>query len=107
MQSVSSRIWTRVAVSNSYDDNLYTISGVHIFPNAISLKMNIKAWLKFELTPRQKSSNLAAPPFQKYEYRFKNRYMRTQDSVEKINCQTKIDFLLCLQSFNVAVFDNW
>ena len=25
MQSVSSRIWTRVAVSNSYDDNHYTI----------------------------------------------------------------------------------
>ena len=24
MQSVSSRIWTRVAVSNSYDDNDYT-----------------------------------------------------------------------------------
>ena len=24
MQSVSSRIWTRVAVSNSYDDNGYT-----------------------------------------------------------------------------------
>ena len=24
MQSVSSRIWTRVAVSNSYDDNHYT-----------------------------------------------------------------------------------
>ncbi len=24
MQSVSSRIWTRVAVSNSYDDNNYT-----------------------------------------------------------------------------------
>ena len=26
MQSVSSRIWTRVAVSISYDDNLYTTS---------------------------------------------------------------------------------
>ena len=25
MQSVSSRIWTRVAVSSSYDDNHYTI----------------------------------------------------------------------------------
>ena len=25
MQSVSSRIWTRVAVSNSYDDNDYTM----------------------------------------------------------------------------------
>ena len=26
MQSVSSRIWTRVAVSSSYDDNDYTTS---------------------------------------------------------------------------------
>ena len=30
MQSVSSRIWTRVAVSNSYDDNDYT-TGTSIF----------------------------------------------------------------------------
>ena len=29
MQSVSSRIWTRVAVSNSYDDNHYTTSTSH------------------------------------------------------------------------------
>ena len=28
MQSVSSRIWTRVAVSISYDDNDYTTEGV-------------------------------------------------------------------------------
>ena len=26
MQSVSSRIWTRIVVSNSYDDNHYTTS---------------------------------------------------------------------------------
>ena len=25
MQSVSSKIWTRIVVSNSYDDNHYTI----------------------------------------------------------------------------------
>ena len=30
MQSVSSRIWTRVAVSNSYDDNDYTTIGEYI-----------------------------------------------------------------------------
>ena len=29
MQSVSSRIWTRVAVTNSYDDNHYT-TGTYI-----------------------------------------------------------------------------
>ena len=28
MQSVSSRIWTRVAVSISYDDNHYTIISI-------------------------------------------------------------------------------
>ena len=37
MQSVSSRIWTRVAVSNSYDDNHYTTG------------TSIIAWLEFEL----------------------------------------------------------
>ena len=32
MQSVSSRIWTRVAVSISYDDNHYTTgTSIHIF----------------------------------------------------------------------------
>ena len=30
MQSVSSRIWTRVAVSISYDDNHYT-TGISVF----------------------------------------------------------------------------
>ena len=30
MQSVSSRIWTRVAVSISYDDNHYTLTGTTI-----------------------------------------------------------------------------
>ena len=30
MQSVSSRIWTRVAVSNSYDDNDYTTGTLFI-----------------------------------------------------------------------------
>ena len=29
MQSVSSRIWTRVAVSISYDDNHYTTGTLH------------------------------------------------------------------------------
>ena len=36
MQSVSSRIWTRVAVSISYDDNHYTIIIIIII---ISLKL--------------------------------------------------------------------
>ena len=32
MQSVSSRIWTRVAVSISYDDNVYTTgTSIHIY----------------------------------------------------------------------------
>ena len=30
MQSVSSRIWTRVTVSNSYDDNDYTTGSLDI-----------------------------------------------------------------------------
>ena len=56
MQSVSARIWTRVAVSISYDDNHYTTAPnaglrklhdtqlytVHPFPKSISVKWNIK-----------------------------------------------------------------
>ena len=44
MQSVSSRIWTRVAVSISYDDNHYT-TDIYIYNwtgNNISFKTNIK-----------------------------------------------------------------
>ena len=43
MQSVSSRIWTRVAVSNSYDDNHYTtgtstdIDYNHVLPKKIGV----------------------------------------------------------------------
>ena len=33
MQSVSSRIWTRVAVSISYDDNHYTTGILYIYCN--------------------------------------------------------------------------
>ena len=46
MQSVSSRIWTRVAVSISYDDNHYTTGT--FFHKFISLKMNVIARLEFE-----------------------------------------------------------
>ena len=63
MQSDSSRIWTRVAVSISYDDNHYTMGtsifyylthswedkGVHTFPKGICSKVNVIAQLEFEL----------------------------------------------------------
>ena len=53
MQSVSSRIWTRVAVSNSYDDNDYTtgtslavmIRGLKPFLRALVI-----AWRVLELS---------------------------------------------------------
>ena len=41
MQSVSSRIWTRVAVSNSYDDNDYTTGKIVLF-QAIQFTISIK-----------------------------------------------------------------
>ena len=44
MQSVLARIWTRVTVSISYDDNHYT-KGTS---KSICLKMNIIAQLGFE-----------------------------------------------------------
>ena len=46
MQSVSSRIWTHVAVSIFYDDNHYTTG---TFPNGFCPKVNVIAWLEFEL----------------------------------------------------------
>ena len=64
MQSVSTRIWTRVAVSISYDDNHYTTgtsffllfnpksgvhTGVHTFPKGICPKVNVIARREYEL----------------------------------------------------------
>ena len=66
MQSVSSRIWTRVAVSISYDDSHYTTGAacsllwyylahswedkwVQTFTKRISQVVNITACLEFEL----------------------------------------------------------
>ena len=46
MQSVSSRIWTRVAVFISYDDNHYTTGTI---TRGISPKVNAKVRLEFEL----------------------------------------------------------
>ena len=37
MQSVSSRIWTRVAVSISYDDNHYTTGTSRLIGRAITM----------------------------------------------------------------------
>ena len=40
MQSVSSRIWTRVAVSISYDDNNYTTGMVHFSESDMKIKIS-------------------------------------------------------------------
>ena len=47
MQSVSSRIWTRVAVSNSIDDNHYTIC---IYNNYLKLLFFTKDYYEFHET---------------------------------------------------------
>ena len=41
MQSVSSKIWTRVAVSISYDDNHYTTGTVDTYVILLSVKQVI------------------------------------------------------------------
>ena len=41
MQSVSSRIWTRVAMSISYDDNHYTTGTSTFLVEHYIIKMNI------------------------------------------------------------------
>ena len=38
MQSVSSRIWTRVAVSISYDDNHYTTAPIYVHREQFGIK---------------------------------------------------------------------
>ena len=50
MQSASSRIWTRVAVSISYDDNHYTVS--HLFTLSLNVKVNSLNVKQFYLTHR-------------------------------------------------------
>ena len=51
MQSVSSRIWTRVVVSISYDDNYYTTGNsskymyIVIHKQTVSLYYNSSVWL--------------------------------------------------------------
>ena len=55
MQSVSSRIWTRVAVSISYDDNDYTTGTfmIHIFFNSLARSKYLSFYsLSFNLTLR-------------------------------------------------------
>ena len=50
MQSVSSRIWTRVAVSTSYDDNHYTIGkGINAmwYVNSLVQYLNLVRRLHF------------------------------------------------------------
>ena len=64
MQSVSSRIWTRVAVSISYDDNHYTTntSGITLHPVRIELITN--DFLKNVFTlPQQYEQNVTQSKF--------------------------------------------
>ena len=44
MQSVSSRIWTRVAVSISYDDNYYTTGTSNFFRIILIKFLFINIW---------------------------------------------------------------
>ena len=48
MQSVSSRIWTHVAVSISYDDNHYITGTFKFFIGYVQqpIILNAKAWLR-------------------------------------------------------------
>ena len=52
MQSASSKIWTRVAVSISYYGNHYTTGteNVYTFLKGINTKVNPITWLWFEIT---------------------------------------------------------
>ena len=46
MQSISSRIWIRIAVSNSYDDNNYT-TGTHNIEDSLDASIQgLEEWMK-------------------------------------------------------------
>ena len=45
MQSVSSRIWTRVAVSISYDDNHYTIRVIQQYLKSFNCRYKMRLGL--------------------------------------------------------------
>ena len=51
MQSVSSKIWTRVAVSISYDDNDYTTGSLRVivWEEEICLALKISGFMMFRL----------------------------------------------------------
>ena len=73
MQSVSSRIWTRVAVSNSYDDNDYT-TGTTRNPydalanmldcNIVVSKFQLQStyYIHFKANTFRKGMNVPIPP---------------------------------------------
>ena len=68
MQSTSSRIWTRVAVSISYDDNQYT-SGTSIY----------KVLLGFDIFLKHLFKNLAA--MHKFDYMQKSGHWKLVSKV--------------------------
>ena len=45
MQSVSSKIWTHVAVIISYDDNHYTTIAVHAFASHVLMSFSVDEML--------------------------------------------------------------
>ena len=61
MQSVSSRIWTRVAVSISYDDNYYT-TGTSINPGSLWTHMTLMYILKYSCDNVDKSVSPSGEP---------------------------------------------
>ena len=59
MQSVSSRIWTLVAVSISYDDNDYTtIQQLYDHLTSISKTVHVRRTWDSEMTAREAKTNL-------------------------------------------------
>ena len=73
MQSVLSRIWTRVAVSISYDDSHYTTSTSTIFANFTYLSSLAPFWVYFVIF---------------YVGNYFGRYSKTFHRILCIKCQT-------------------
>ena len=81
MQSFSSRIWTRVAVSISTDDNHYTTG---------TSKVNVIAWLEFEFAY-----------YDSVVYHFNHYSTRTPRYLVIVNKKTEIDRTCRIVSFAI------
>ena len=79
MQSVSSRIWTRIAMFISYDNNHYTTNTLYIIRFLIKLYYSITTIRKgynFYYNIQGFSNNMPKMYFENYNYEIKEKWLK-------------------------------